>query len=81
MSTESKGKQNIAPTRIVHIKFKNLFYFKSVLFEFDNFTGPTFLRRKDHELLSESSISGRTWAIFDKWCAMPPEEQKLYRVE
>lgn len=81
MSRKSKLKHIITPTRIVHIKFKNLFYFKSVLFEFDNFTGPTFLRKKDHELLSESSISGRTWSIFDKWCAMPPEEQILYRVE
>lgn len=57
-----------------------IYKFKSITFEFNNYRGPLFLRRKDWEPKNQERITNRDYALLSKWEDLNKDEREHYRV-
>lgn len=66
---------------LIHISFAKIYQFKSITFEFHEYCGPTFLRRKDLEMRSDRSIQQRQWSEFGQWIRLSADQREEYRLQ
>lgn len=64
----------------MHISFTRVYQYKHITFEFHQWLGPLFLRRKDHEAKNNQYRPMRDYALLYKWIRMSEEEQERYRI-
>lgn len=57
-----------------------IYQFKSITFEWHNYLGPTFIRRKDWEPKNQERITNRDYALLSKWEDLNKDEREHYRI-
>ncbi|WP_146071873.1 hypothetical protein [Marinobacterium lutimaris] len=65
--------------KIIHMSFAKIYGFKSITFEWHDYLGPTFLRRKDYELRPVRSIPLRQWGELGQWMRLSDVQREEYR--
>ncbi len=65
---------------IIHMSFAKIYKYKSLIIDWHDYLGPTFLRHKDHEPKNMARISLRQWGEFLQWHSMSKENQEKYRI-
>lgn len=66
--------------QIIHITNCNVYRFKSITFEWHQYCGPTFLRRKDLEMKPALTRPMREYGLLGQWLQLSPVEREKYRI-
>lgn len=65
---------------VVHMSFAKIYKYKSLIIDWHEWCGPTFLRHKDHEPRDMAKIPLRQWGEFNQWLNLNDKEKELYRI-
>lgn len=66
--------------KVMHISMAKVYSFKAVTFEFHDFHGVTFRRRKTRGVRDHRNVGSRGYAVFLKWLKLPELEREKYLV-
>ncbi|MCY9870482.1 hypothetical protein [Vibrio barjaei] len=64
---------------IIHVSWAKIYKYKSLIIDWHDYLGPTFLRHKDLEPKDMGAIPLRLWGEFAQWNALSDEEKEKYR--
>lgn len=65
---------------IIHMSFAKIYKYKSLIIDWHEYCGPTFLRHKDHEVKDMSKIRCRQWGEFSQWYRLSEDEKEAFRI-
>lgn len=64
----------------IKLTMAKIYNFKSIMFEYHNYCGPLFLRRKDWEPKNQQIRPMRDYGVLAKWEKLSKDEREQYRV-
>lgn len=67
-------------TKILHMNICRGYKFEHIYFEWHNYSGPCFLRRKDDEPKPQQFRPMRDYAALARWERLSKERQEEFRV-
>ena len=65
---------------IIHMSFAKIYKYKSLIIDWHEWCGPTFLRRKDHEPKGMGRVGLRQWGEFSQWYNLSDNDKEKYRI-
>ncbi len=65
---------------IIHMSFAKIYKYKSLIIDWHEWCGPTFLRHKDHEPKDMAKVGGRQWGEFSQWYRLSDKDKEACRI-
>ncbi|GMQ53466.1 hypothetical protein [Halopseudomonas aestusnigri] len=66
--------------QLIHISIAKCYQFKGITFEWHDYLGPTFLRRKDLEMKPQLQRPMREYGLLGQWLRLSPKDRETYRL-
>ena len=66
--------------QLIHMSFSKVYQFKSITFEWHDYCGPTFLRRKDSEMKPQLQRPMREYGMLRQWLRLSKTEREQFRI-
>lgn len=66
--------------QLIHVSMAKVYRFKGITFEWHDYLGPTFLRRKDLELKPALIRPMREYGLLGQWLRLSPVDRESYRL-
>lgn len=67
-------------SQLIHLSFCKAYQFKGITFEWHDYCGPAFLRRKDFEMKPQLQRPMREYGLLGQWLRLSKIEREQFRI-